>query len=181
MPRDVLLDTVMAYAAEHGIADKSLREIAAAVGTSHRMLLYHFGSREGLLAAIVGAVEQRQRAVLEALSEGGDPAGVMLGLWEQVSSPALRPFVRLFFATVGLALQRVPGTEALLDSLTAPWLDEGDAAARRLGLRADRSAVRLGVAVSRGLLLELAAGADPAEVDDSYRLFVQMWQRWTVA
>jgi len=178
MPRDALLDKVMAYAAEHGLADKSLREIATGVGTSHRMLLYHFGSREGLLAAIVGAVEEQQRAVLEALSEEGDPAEVMLRLWEQVSQPALRPYVRLFFATVGLAVQGVPGTQALLDNLTTPWLEQGGEAARRLGVPVDPAAVRLGVAVTRGLLLELLAGAAPADVDASYRLFVEMSRRW---
>jgi AcrR family transcriptional regulator len=178
MPRDALLDKVMVFAAEHGIADKSLREIAAGVGTSHRMLLYHFGSREGLLAAIVSSVEEQQRAVLDALSEDGDPAEVMLRLWEQVSQPALRPFIRLFFATVGLAVQGVPGTQALLDNLTAPWLAQGDAAARRLGVPADPATVRLGVAVSRGLLLELVAGAEPADVDASYRLFVEMSRHW---
>jgi len=178
MPRDALLDKVMAYAAEHGIADKSLREIATGVGTSHSMLLYHFGSREGLLAAIVGAVEEQQRAVLAALSEDGDPAEVMLRLWEQVSQPALRPYVRLFFATVGMAVQGVPGTQALLDNLTTPWLEQGGEAARRLGVPADPAAIRLGVAVSRGLLLELLAGAAPADVDASYRLFVEMSRRW---
>jgi len=178
MPRDALLDKVMAYAAEHGIADKSLREIATGVGTSHRMLLYHFGSREGLLAAIVGAVEEQQRAVLAALSQDGDPAEVMLRLWEQVSQPALRPYVRLFFATVGMAVQGVPGTQTLLDNLTTPWLEQGGEAARRLGVPADPAAIRLGVAVSRGLLLELLAGAAPADVDASYRLFVEMSRRW---
>ena len=178
MPRDALLDKVMAYAAEQGLADKSLREIASGVGTSHRMLLYHFGSREGLLAALVASVEERQRAVLAALSEEGDPAEVMLRLWEQVSQPALRPFIRLFFATVGLAVQGVPGTQALLDNLTTPWLEQGDAAARRLGVPADPATVRLGVAVSRGLLLELVAGAEPADVDASYRLFVEMSRHW---
>jgi AcrR family transcriptional regulator len=178
MPRDALLDKVMGYAAEHGIADKSLREIATGVGTSHRMLLYHFGSREGLLAAIVGAVEEQQRAVLAALSEEGDQVEVMLRLWEQVSQPALRPYVRLFFATVGLAVQGVPGTQALLDNLTTPWLEQGGAAARRLGVPVDPAAVRLGVAVARGLLLELLAGAAPADVDASYQLFVEMSRRW---
>jgi AcrR family transcriptional regulator len=46
-PRDALLEKVVAYAAANGIAGRSLREIAAGVGTSHRMLLHHFGSREG--------------------------------------------------------------------------------------------------------------------------------------
>jgi len=142
------------------------------------MLLYHCGSREGLLAAIVGAVEEQQRAVLAALSEDGDPAEVMLRLWEQVSQPALRPYVRLFFATVGMAVQGVPGTQTLLDNLTTPWLEQGGEAARRLGVPADPAAIRLGVAVSRGLLRELLAGAAPADVDASYRLFAEMSRRW---
>ena len=50
-PRDRLLSALVEYAAAHGLADASLRELAAAVGTSHRMLLYHFGSREGVVAA----------------------------------------------------------------------------------------------------------------------------------
>jgi AcrR family transcriptional regulator len=171
----------MAYAAAEGIADKSLREIATGVGTSHRMLLYHFGSREGLLAAIVGAVEAQQREVLTSLTRepgGTTAADVMLRLWKQVSDPKLRPFVRLFFATLGMAVQGTPGTQALLDSLTTPWLDEGGAAAQRLGVPVDPAALRLGVAVSRGLLLELLAGADDDAVDASYRLFVDMWQHW---
>lgn len=179
--RNLMLERVMAYAAAQGIADKSLREIAAGAGTSHRMLLYHFGSREGLLAAIVGAVEEQQRAVLASLTGPGGAttaAEVMLRLWEQVSEPRLRPFVRLFFAVVGLAVQGVPGTQALLDGLTDPWLDQGDAVAQRLGLRVDPVALRLGVAASRGLLLELLAGADPGEVNASYRLLTEMWQCW---
>ena len=48
--RDRQLAAAVAIAMQGGIADLSLRELAAAIGTSHRMLLYHFGSREGLLA-----------------------------------------------------------------------------------------------------------------------------------
>ena len=176
MARDALLDQVLRYAATQGLADKSLREIAAGVGTSHRMLLYHFGSRAGLLAAVVAVVEAQQRDLLAGLA-GGD-GEVMLRLWDRVSDPELRPFVRVFFAVVGLAVQGVAGTESLLGTLTGPWLEEGAEAARRIGVPVDRAALRLGVAVTRGLLLELLAGADPAEVDASYRLFVDVWRHW---
>jgi AcrR family transcriptional regulator len=47
-PRQLLAAAAIAIAMQGGIADLSLRELAAAIGTSHRMLLYHFGSREGL-------------------------------------------------------------------------------------------------------------------------------------
>src|SRR5437016_6146433 len=90
--RQRLLARVVAYARETRVTDKSVREIAAGVGTSHRMLHYHFGSRDGLLAAIatevaaatVSETEARQRATLRALAAGtGTPREVMLGLWEQ--------------------------------------------------------------------------------------------------
>jgi len=79
MPEEVsaraqLLERVIAFAAAEGIADKSLREIARGAATSHRMLLYHFGSREGLLAAIVAAIEAQQRAVMVAMAEQANTA-----------------------------------------------------------------------------------------------------------
>src|SRR5919206_3479774 len=121
--REQLLDRVMTFAATDGIAGRSLREIAQGVGTSHRMLLYHFASREGLLAAIVAAIEAQQRAVLAEISQrAGSPREVMLGLWEQLTRPELLPFVRLFFEVFGLLAQNTPGTRPLRESLTAPWV-----------------------------------------------------------
>jgi len=178
--REDLLDRVVTYATQEGIAGRSLREIAAGVGSSHRMLIYHFGSHEGLLAAIVAVVEERQRAAMAAITASADgPLEAMLGLWRQVSAPELRDAVRLFFTVFGLAAQNAPGTESLRATLTEPWLSEGVAAAEQLGLAASPEAVRLGVAVSRGLLLDLVAGADPDSVDASYALFLEMFAAWS--
>src|ERR1700730_10614042 len=65
--RERLLAAAPAIALQGGLADLSLRELAAAIGTSHRMLLYHFGSREGLLAAVTLAVEEAERTALGLL------------------------------------------------------------------------------------------------------------------
>ena len=174
--RDQLLGRVVAHAAAAGIAGKSLREIAQGVGTSHRMLIYHFGSREGLIAAIVADIEAQQRAVLAAIAEqASNPREVLLGLWEQLTRPELLPFVRLFFEVFGLVAQGTPGTEGLRESLTRPWLEDGAVAAERLGIATDAAEVRLGVAVSRGLLLDLVAGAPLADVDAAYRRFVELY------
>ena len=174
--RDQLLERVVAYAAAEGIAGRSLRDIAAGVGTSHRMLLYHFGSREGVLAAIVTTIEAQQREVMTRLTEqAGTPREVMLGLWEQLTRPELLPFVRLFFEVFGLLAQDTPGTRPLRDSLTAPWVTEGLAGAERLGVAGDPAELRLGIAVTRGLLLELVAGTPLADVDAAYRRFVDLY------
>ena len=178
--RDQLLQRVVAYAAAEGIAGRSLRDIAAGVGTSHRMLLYHFGSREGLLAAIVATIEAQQREVMTRLTEqAGTPREVMLGLWEQLTRPELLPFVRLFFEVFGLLAQDTPGTRPLRESLTAPWVTEGLAGAERLGVAGDPAELRLGIAVTRGLLLELVAGTPLADVDAAYRRFVDLYDAGT--
>src|ERR1700756_3519621 len=59
-PKDRLLAKVVDVALAGGISDKSLRAIADAAGTSHRMLIHHFGSRDGLLVAVIKAVEAQQ-------------------------------------------------------------------------------------------------------------------------
>ena len=66
--RQDLLDRVIAYVAANGMIDASLRTLASGIGTSHRMLIYHFGSREGLIAAIVTTIETQQRVALEDLT-----------------------------------------------------------------------------------------------------------------
>ena len=173
--RTRLLDQVMGFAATEGIAGKSLREIASGAHTSHRMLLYHFGSHEGLLAAIVAAMEAQQRTLMTALAEeASTPGELMLLLWSRLTDPEILPFVRLFFEVFGLVAQGAPGTEGLRTTLTEPWLADAAGVADQLGLPPDPAGLRLGVAVARGLLLDLVAGADAAEVDAAYRRFVDL-------
>lgn len=175
--RDALLDKAMAHVAAHGMSDLSLRELAAAIGTSHRMLLYHFGSREGLVAAIVASMEQSQREALAALADdAASPREVIERHWAQLTDPAVLPFVALFFEVLAMAVHERPGTEGFLGSMTEPWLDEAAAAGRRLGIEADRDELRLGVAVSRGLLAEVLASGDVAGPTRSLQRFLDLWE-----
>ena len=175
--RQDLLDKTIVYVADHGLSDLSLRELAAGIGTSHRMLLYHFGSREGLVAAIVAAMEQQQRTALEALAlEATTPRALITAQWAQLSDPALRPFVVLFFEVLALALHGRPGAEGFLDQLTEPWLEVGAQLADRLGADMSRDEVRLGVAVTRGLLIEVVAGGDLAGPTASLERFLDLWE-----
>ena len=66
-PRQQLLEAAVARVLAHGIGDLSLRALADELGTSHRMLIFHFGSKEQLWGEIVHAVERRQRARLADL------------------------------------------------------------------------------------------------------------------
>jgi AcrR family transcriptional regulator len=140
------------------------------------MLLYHFGSRAGLVAAVAAAVEDRQRALLSAIPvEASTQAGVVEAVWHQVSDPAVLPFVPLFFEVLGQALQHRPGTEAFLENLTSPWIDEGLALARERGLPELTPAdARVAVAVVRGLLVDLVATGDHAAADEAMGRFTAL-------
>src|SRR6185312_10585040 len=90
-----------------------------------RMLIYHFGSRDGLLVAIVQAVEQRQRDRLVALlaEPGRAPQEQARRFWAQLTDPALWPSERLFFELYGQALQGRPHAVGLLDGVVDDWLE----------------------------------------------------------
>jgi len=119
--RERLLAAALAIAMQGGIADLSLRELAAAIGTSHRMLLYHFGSREGLLAAVTLAVEEAERTALR--QTGAISADDARRFWARYSDPALWPQERLFFELYAHALRGRPGTEGFLEHVVTGWLE----------------------------------------------------------
>jgi len=170
--RERLLAAAVAQAFDAGIADLSLRQIATALGTSHRMLIYHFGSREGLLVAVTQAVEAQQRAAL--LASGTTPQDARR-MWEHLSDPAMWPQERLFFELYAYALRGRPGTEGLLDGIVESWVAPIAAALIKAGADEStaRADARLGVAVVRGLLLDLLATGDRAGTTEAYERFLQ--------
>jgi AcrR family transcriptional regulator len=170
--RDRMLAAAVEQAMQGGIADLSLRELAAAIGTSHRMLLYHFGSRQGLLVAVARAVEEAQYA---SVPDGGITAADARRLWQHLSDPALWPQERLFFELYAHALLGRPGTEDFLAAVVEPAI--AALADVMVSAGADpvtaRAEARLGVAVTRGLLLDLLATGDRDGVTQAFERFVQ--------
>jgi AcrR family transcriptional regulator len=181
-PKQRLLDKAIEYVAGNGMSDVSLRSLAAALGTSHRMLIFHFGSKEGLWVEIVQAVEDRQRALLaEIVPDPALPVGdAMRAWWKHISDPALWPNERLFFEIYGQALQGRAHTVALLDGIVDNWLEPAAEINIALGVPADlaRAHARLGIAVTRGLLLDLLATRDRAAVDAAMDAFIDVYEGW---
>ncbi|WCB94604.1 hypothetical protein DSM104299_03342 [Baekduia alba] len=177
-PRAQLLESAITYISERGISDLSLRELASAIGTSHRMLIHHFGSKAQLWVAVVRAVEERQRAGLPDLlpDPAADPATAMRAWWKHISDPSLWANERLFFELYGQALQGRPGTEAFLDGIVDSWLDTITDINIATGMdpATARANSRLGIAVTRGLLLDLLATKDHASVDAAMEVWIAL-------
>src|SRR5690242_21954451 len=98
-----LLDRVREYVSRNGVADLSLRPLARELGTSDRMLLYYFGTKEHMVAEALALDERRPlvraRDLLGADGSPQDPAGMrrfMEDTWRQFRAPDLRPALPLY-------------------------------------------------------------------------------------
>jgi len=177
-----LVDAATEFLRMRGVGDLSLRELASAIGTSHRMLLYHFGSKDGLLVEVARAVEQRQRDEVTALFEGFDPANgeeLNRSVWRRLRSPDLAPLERLFFELYGRGLGGGQEASRLLEGVVDSWVATALPALEEAGVPASRAPVyaRLAVAVTRGLLLDVLATGEEDAVDQAYELYLTTMAR----
>lgn len=146
-----------------GRPEQSLRSLAASLGVSHSLLLYHFGSLTALLGEVHLACERREREHLAGLrTDESDLAAVMRAMWRHLADPAMWPVYRLGFALRARADVAVVDQDrqrqdwvAALEPLTARLVPAESAADEAL----------LWLASTRGLLWELVTGADPDAVD----------------
>jgi AcrR family transcriptional regulator len=166
--RQEILNAVIESCARSGVGKRSLRELAEDLGTSHRMLIHHFGSRDQLMVAVVQEVERRQAGAFEDLE--GDPAKVVERMWARLSDPTLWPFERLFFECYARGAQGEEPFTMLVPSAVHSWLEL--AAGHPAG--GDPAFNRLGLAVMRGLLLDLVATEEREAVGEALAAFVAL-------
>ena len=121
--RERLLAEAQRMLLERGrLSDLSLRGLAEQLGTSHRMLIYHFGSRDGLLAALLVELSRQERG---ALLEQGDGAGLgeaLHRLEEAYIDPSSSARTTAFFYVLGLAAQDPDTYREFLASIDA-WIE----------------------------------------------------------
>ena len=174
-----LLAAAIDAVAQHGFSQLSLRQLADHLGTSHRMLLFHFGSKDALLLEIVRAVEQQQRDAVASTGARPDdsstdsPAARMNDFWDRLRAPAMWPYERLFFEIYVQAMRGTEPAVRLLDHDVDSWVDAMVAMLTDVGIEPAAAGVdaRLMLAVCRGLLLDLVANGDPDAVDAAMRRF----------
>jgi len=121
-----LLDALIAYLVKHGLADLSLRPMAAEAGTSARLLIFHFGSKEQLLAEVLAEMHGRlQRSFGALLAAEPKPRKVPLlrAFWDWATAGENYDYHRLLYQLQLLAAQnpKVYGRYLKQNSLT--WLE----------------------------------------------------------
>jgi AcrR family transcriptional regulator len=162
--RAELLALAYEYVLDQGLAGLSLRPLAAATGTSPRVLLYLFGSKDGLVRELLARVREQQLALLTASLDGAEIRGVddlVELVWRLLGAPERRGLVRLTYEAFLMSLQRDPGPwEGFAQEQLSDWLAALRAA--QPGVPAGRAEVRATTALAlvRGLLLDLLVTDD---------------------
>src|SRR5438874_4889983 len=95
--RSKTLEKAADYVLERGLEGLSLRPLASALGTSPRMLLYDFGSKEQLIDEILAEVRRREEGLIaeRQIDFRGAPGDALATVWEWVSAEERAPFMRL--------------------------------------------------------------------------------------
>ena len=169
-----LLERIVDYVMANGLSDLSLRPLADAVGTSPRVLLYYFTSKEELIAGIMDGARARQRAIFEELPRNAATyAETVRAAWDVMSAPRHEPVFRLFFEVYGLALQDPKRFPGFLKRAVEDWLDylEPSALADGHTPRDARAIATVLLAGYRGFLLDLCATRDRKRISRA----VDMW------
>lgn len=160
----------------HGLPGLTLAKMATAAGTSSRMLLYHFNTRDQLVLQALKEARRRQQQVfgeLLAPRPGIPYATVLTEAWDGITAPELRPYLRLFGQLHDLPPDQTPWTEFRVQSIT-DWLPTIEAGLRADG-HADAAALATAViAVLRGLLQDLNTTADRQRTTDGLRAIVKL-------
>jgi len=95
--REAVLERMADHLLREGLAGASLRPLAAAAGTSDRMLLYYFKDKDELLTATLGRVMARLAGLLGATGDEPKPfTALLLDVRAVFSSPDLQPYMRLW-------------------------------------------------------------------------------------
>jgi AcrR family transcriptional regulator len=171
--QDELLELAYQYVLVHGLADMSLRPLAKAIGSSPRVLLFLYGSKDELIRALLDRARADELAAIAAFREMESPADLIDSaqqVWQWLSAPDHRHLLGLWVEAYarslvdpagpwsGFAAQTVQDWLALLASRQPPRWRRTAAAA------AERTAV---LALLRGAMLDLLATGDEARTAQS--------------
>ncbi len=170
-----LLERIVDYVMANGLSDLSLRPLAEAVGTSARVLLYYFTSKEELIAGIMDGARERQRAIFDTLPRNATTyADTVRGAWNVMSTPRHEPVFRLFFEVYGLALQDPKRFPGFLRRAVEDWLDYLEPSALRDGYTAGdaRAIATVLLAGYRGFLLDLCATRDRKRIGRAVEFWI---------
>ncbi len=164
--RTALAEAATDHVLAHGLLGLSLRPLAAALGTSDRMLLYHFADKDDLVATVLRVANDRSVHEVERLPDGGDVQAAVHLLWEALTTGPLEQCQRLYVEAAAMGLLGREPYAGVVREANEGWVGALMRLLRRSGCPADRAgrAVVLLDATLMGLHLDLPLDRDTPAV-----------------
>ena len=156
-----LRKAIVEYLIKHGLADLSLRPLAKAIGSSPRVLLYYFGSKEKMVVEVLADLRRRQLAVYGQVEAASFREACQI-IWNRISARGSEPLFRLFFEVYGIALRRPQLYKTFLRDTIEDWLGLIADPLCREGYRRQeaRAFATIVLAGMRGFMLDLCTTQD---------------------
>ncbi len=173
--RDRLIAACTDNVLAHGLPS-GLPPMAQAAGTSPRMLIYHFGTRDKLLQEVLVEARRRQLTLFgRALAPGDEPyAQTLARAWQVMTGPEGAPFLRLFGHLHAASTDDSLWPDFRMTA-TTDWLGLLEEGLRPHGIAAPALATAV-LAMVRGLLLDRDATGDMARTDAAFATFLRFLQ-----
>ena len=182
--RAELTEGALAHVLTNGLIGLSLRPLAAKLGTSDRMLLYHFGSKEALITEVVALANRRMSATVGPL----DPpprnvADLVRSAWSALSTPATIGAMGLYLEMCVLSVREPERWSAAHEQLREPWLTLLRSGLADVGVPAARITTLADLVLDAidGLLLDRLVSRDPARSDAAAAAFADLLESSAVA
>lgn len=173
--RSELLEQVVQYLQLHGLAQMSLSPLAQAIGTSKRMLLYYFGSRENLLAQVWAARHPDAQALFDDVDDTDGLRRAASALWEAITVGEQSGPVRLLLELLSLATTDPDQYGSLATESIEALVNPIEAAFLRLGHqpRQAQAGATLLVSGLRGLCQDRLVTQETARTDAAARQLIE--------
>jgi AcrR family transcriptional regulator len=172
-----LLEATIEYLLDHGVADLSLRPLAAAVHSKARLLVYHFGSKDALVTEAMIAVRERVQESFSSLvrrREQTDATEVIQAFWQWATSPKFERYLRLFFEVQGLALQKPAEYGRYLEGAVSSWVEMmGVVLPEEFSPRTRKALATVAVSTTFGLLLDYLTSGQKKRTTDALEYFAE--------
>ncbi|MGL4610485.1 MAG: TetR/AcrR family transcriptional regulator [Trueperaceae bacterium] len=164
-----LLEQVTNYILQNGLQDLSLRPLAEALGTSARMLIYHFGSKEQLVIEAVINAQRKQQALLQSqMVSSKSSSKTLQNFWNWLSSKEVAPYARLLY---DLEVQAMNGNEqyrAFAKEVIKNW-----ETFIQNSIKSTPEQARLIVGVMNGLLMDRLVTGEESKIDKAFSVFLK--------
>lgn len=121
--KSLAIQRVVEYLLQNGLHDTGIRTLAEAAGTSDRMLIYYFGSKDELLNQSLGVIAAEVADQLDSLlgTHPRSSANLFEELTVATMTDAFLPAVQLWFELVGLAARGKEPYASNAQTLAANW------------------------------------------------------------